>query len=119
MNDDIMNECRDLCAQAYLKRVGAQSLPAGFDPTIIVTIITMLLELCKKPASELKAICPYPSWAHRVQVESVTRMALRRRHGLFAYGKYRGDAIVDAIFEVGSTAPVEKIDAFCECCCCV
>jgi hypothetical protein len=54
-----------------------------------------------------------------VQVESVTRMALRRKHGLFAYGKYRGDAIVEAIFEVGSTASVEKIDAFCDSCCCV
>jgi hypothetical protein len=117
MNDECMNECRDLCEQAYLRRAGLATAPAGFDPTIIAEIITMLLELCKKPAAELKAAASNPSWAQLLQVETVTRMTLRRKHGLFAFNRFQGNAIVQAIFEVGASAPLEKVEEFCRCCC--
>lgn len=116
MNEAIMQKCHDECLRAYLKRAGFGSTPVGFDPTIIITIITTLLALCKKGPAELKASADNPSWQSRAVVNSVTRRVLREKHGLFAWGRFNGEAMAAAVLDVGAGADEAEIAAMCECC---
>lgn len=117
MNTEILDVCKERATTAYLRKAGFSSSPVGFDPTIIITIITTLLSLCKKPAADIKASATAASWKDEAIVKSQVRAELRRRHGLFAYGKFNGDAIASAIMTTAAESSEAEIQAMCECCC--
>ena len=116
MTEQLFNEANDAATAAYVGRAG--SIPQGFDPTVIIQIITMILEMCKKPsAADVKAACANPSPWHKFQVEHETRRALREKYGWGSYIRCNGDAIIAAVFDVGRSMPDAEVASFCASCC--
>lgn len=116
MNLEILDTCKDRVSANYVETAGFGAMPVGFDPTIIVTIITTLLSLCKKSAKDLKSIATEPTWAQRVVVKSQVRRELRNQHGPFSYQEFKGDAITDAILKTAAEAEPEEIQQVVDCC---
>lgn len=115
MTEQLFNEVNDAATAAYLSRAG--SIPQGFDPTIIIQIITMILEMCPKPsAADVKAACANPSRWNTFQVEHETRRALREKYGWGSYNRVNGDAIIAAVFDVGRSLPDAEVESFCAAC---
>lgn len=116
MNLDILQVAKERVTANYVAKAGFSGIPVGFDPTIIITIITTLLSLCKKPAADLKEAGSTPTWAQRVVVKSQVRRELRAQHGPFSYQEFKGDAITDAIFATAAESSEEEIGQMMECC---
>lgn len=112
----VMQDAQDTVMAEYLKASGFQASPAGFDPTIIISIIMMILDICKKPAGELKNAAESPTPLGQRIVKMATRSTLRDEYGLFAYGRYNGDALANGILAAASKAPLEKFQAVVNCC---
>lgn len=116
MNTDIVKEAEDRVLAIYCKKAGLQSAPVGFDPTIILTILTTILSMCPLAPKELKKTAKAKGLQARLMVGAQVRRELRQRYGLFAFGKYNGDAICETCFEAASESSEDEIAAFSEAC---
>lgn len=119
MNDEVLTEYCGDCEAAYQRRTGRTAQGAGFDPISIFTLIlTILSQMCPKPAADLKAAATERGLGTRVAVRSATRQALREQHPgvLLPYRRFNGDAIAESVLDVAAAKSEEKIQAAQNCC---
>ncbi len=101
------------CDAHYHAKTGKTFAQAGFDPTIIITIITMLLQMCPKPPAALKAAAASRDIGTVISAQACTRMALREAYPgvIFVYAKYNGNAVADSVLASVANADENKIQA--------
>lgn len=115
MNDDL-KKFSDECLETYLSKSGVTATPVGFDPTIFITIITMILQACNKTPQDIHAEAQAGSMLARLTVHGQTRKALRERYGLFGYARFGGAAIEHAILTTTAGRSPELIGSVQEYC---
>lgn len=110
-NDADYNSFVSNCDTHYHTKTGKTFAQAGFDPTIIITIFTMLLQMCQKPAAALKQAASTRNIGTVISAQSCTRMALRESYPgiIFVYAKYNGNAIADSVLAAVAATDENKI----------
>jgi hypothetical protein len=118
MNEATFNAINDKLTAAYLAASGQAAVPAGFDITIIISIILALLQLFPSicPAKTPKEVMADPGVFGRFVINNQVRKHLREQYGFGAWAKYNGSAITEAIIKEGKAADDATIGALQSCC---
>ncbi len=105
----------------YTASNGGKSMATvGLDPISIITaILAILAQLCPKPPAALKASATSRDLGTLLAARTATRQALAEEHpGVpFAFAKYNGKAIADAVLASVAAKDEAKIQVGLACVC--
>lgn len=111
-NDTVIEEFVSECDDYYKTKTSKSMTQAGLSPISIITaILAIIVQMCPKSASELKAEATTGGARVAMLCASATRVALREQYPgqIFVYAKYNGDAIAESVRKTLAAKDEEQI----------